>query len=176
MASRTTISSKNISNIPPVPIVEIIRPVMQLRAGLDRISTFVLKKKMGFGVSQFRILYVLAYKPHITQKNIADFWDVTEASVSRQMSILEKRGFIKRKSALNGIATQGQQKKSKLSKAAISPAGKKALDWALRYTTESFENIFRDIDSADRKTIARLLEKLLEKVKMSAPHNMPHTA
>ena len=118
MAFHTISSSKKISN---VPIVNVIRPVMQLRAGLDRISTFVLKKKMGFGVSQFRILYVLAYKPHITQRYIADFWDVTEASVSRQMNILEERGFIKRNSMNKG-------KKSRLPKPVISPAGKKAVD------------------------------------------------
>jgi DNA-binding MarR family transcriptional regulator len=161
MPSPTTRSSKNVPNIPVVPIVDVIRPVMQLRAGLDRISTFVLRKKMGFGVSQFRILYVLAYKPHITQKDIADFWDVTEASVSRQMNILEKRGFIGRK-------------KLKLSKPSISPTGKKALDQAMRHTTQSFEKIFKDIGTTDRKTIARLLEKLLEKVKISPPHNMSH--
>lgn len=150
MTSRTTTTSN-------VPIVNVIRPVMQLRAGLDRISTLVLRKKMGFGVSQFRILYVLAYKPHITQKDIADFWDVTEASVSRQMSILEKRGFIERE-------------KSRLSKPTISPAGKVALDRAMKYTTESFEKIFREISSEDRGTIADLLEKLLKKVKMGQPH------
>ena len=143
---------------PNIPITSVIRPVMQLRAGLDRISTFILKKKMGFGVSQFRILYVLAYKPRITQKNIADFWDVTEASVSRQMSILEKRGFIERN-------------KTAFSKPIISPAGKKALDKALQHITESFEKIFKDIGSTDRKTITELLEKLLEKVKESPLHN-----
>lgn len=152
MPSRETTTS--------VSIVNVIRPVMQLRAGLDRVSTLILRKKMGFGVSQFRILYVLAYKPHITQKDIADFWDVTEASVSRQMSILEKRGFIRRNA-------NGKREKSR---PAISPAGKAALDRALKYTTESFEKIFKDISPGDRKTAVELLEKLLEKVKISQPH------
>ena len=137
-----------------VPINAVIRPVMQLRAGLDRVSTAVLRKEMGFGVSQFRILYVLAFKPDISQKDIADFWDVTEASVSRQVGILEKRGYVTRKP-----------------KTTISPAGKKALDKAMEHVSVVFEKIFKDIDPIEREKIASLLEKLLEQVKISPLHN-----
>ena len=139
----------NESLVKAVPINNVIRPVMQLRAGLDRVSSIVLRKKMGFGVSQFRILYVLAFKPEISQKDIADFWDVTEASVSRQVSILEKQGLV-----------------SRSSKTMISSKGKKALTKALKYLNATFEKIFVGIPDADRRTVARLMENLIEKVRM----------
>ncbi len=137
------------------PIDTVIRPVMQLRAGLDRVTCMVLREKMGFGVSQLRILYVLAFKPDITQKNIADFWDVTEASVSRQIRVLEKKGFISRSTATSA-------------KPSLSPAGKQALDTAMKYTQATFEKIFKDISSSERKSVAHILEKLIEKVKVSS--------
>jgi DNA-binding MarR family transcriptional regulator len=135
------------------PIHSVIRPIMQLRACIDRVSTAVLRKKMGFGVSQFRILYVLANKPEMTQKVIADFWDVTEASVSRQIGILIRQGLALKK-AKNGII--------------ITPKGKKALDMAMDETAEAFEKIFRDISDSDRKRAAELLEDFIEKIRSYA--------
>ncbi len=133
-----------------ISINSVIRPVMQLRAGLDRISTLILRDTMGFGVSQFRILYVLAYKPDITQKDIASFWDVTEASVSRQVSILVRRGYVTRSP-----------------KSVISATGKKALDKAMKYLNDHYEKLFEDFSTKDRKIAIDILEKLLEKVKTS---------
>jgi DNA-binding MarR family transcriptional regulator len=128
---------------------------MQLRACLDRVSTGVLRKKMGFGVSQFRILYVLANKPEMTQKVIADFWDVTEASVSRQVGILARQGFVVKKSH----ASQG---------AAITVKGKKALDTAMKHISTSFEKIFSDVSDSERKKTAELLEKFIGKIRNQA--------
>ncbi len=137
------------------PIHSVIRPIMQLRACLDRVTSSVLRKKMGFGVSQFRILYVLANKPEMTQKVIADFWDVTEASVSRQIGILIKGGFAVKK---------GQSP-------TITPKGKKALDTAMREVTAAFEKIFKDIRDDDRRHTAELLENFIGKIRKHAQFN-----
>src|ERR1700679_3430687 len=135
------------------PIHSVVRPIMQLRACLDRVSTAVLRKKMGFGVSQFRILYVLANKPEMTQKVIADFWDVTEASVSRQIGILVRQGLAVKK-AKSGII--------------ITPKGKKALDMAMDEVAGAFERIFKEISDSDRKHAAELLENFVEKIRKHA--------
>jgi DNA-binding MarR family transcriptional regulator len=127
---------------------------MQLRAYLDRVSTSVLKKKMGFGVSQFRILYVLAHKPEMTQKVIADFWDVTEASVSRQVGILVRHGLV--------MKSQNHQG------AAITPKGKKVLALAMKHASAGFEKVFKDFSDADRERTAKLLEKLMGTIKKHA--------
>jgi len=131
------------------PIHSVIRPIMQLRSCMDRVTSGVLRKKMGFGVSQFRILYVLANKPEMTQKVIADFWDVTEASVSRQIGILAGQGLAAKKAG--GMA--------------ITPKGKKALDAAMKEITTAFEKIFKDISDGDRRRTAELLENFMEKIK-----------
>ena len=48
-----------------------------------------LKRQHGIGLSQYRVLRVLAEKQRITQKSIASALDQTEASISRQMDVLQ---------------------------------------------------------------------------------------
>jgi DNA-binding MarR family transcriptional regulator len=124
-------------------IQNIVRPVMQLRASLDRISTLALRKHIGFGISHFRILYVLNFKTEMSQKDIADYWDVTEASVSRQVNILRQKGLVEKKPSTR-----------------LTPKGKKTLDDALAHATLTFEHVFKEVTEEDRKQAAMLLEKL----------------
>ena len=124
-------------------IQNIVRPVMQLRASLDRISSLSLRKKMGFGISHFRILYVLNFKKEMNQRDIADYWDVTEASVSRQVNILRQKGLVEKKPSTH-----------------LTVKGKKALDDALAHATAAFEEVFEKITEAERKHAVTILEKL----------------
>jgi DNA-binding MarR family transcriptional regulator len=135
--------NKKTAEKPITSIQEIIRPVMQLRALLDRISTIALRKKMGFGISHFRILYVLAFKTNMTQRDIADYWDVTEASISRQVNILREKGLVEKKPST-----------------ALTPKGRKTLDEALRQATITFENVFSEVRESDRKNAVTILGRL----------------
>src|ERR1035437_804131 len=137
------IMNKKTAEKPITSIQEIIRPVMQLRALLDRISTIALRKKMGFGISHFRILYVLAFKTNMTQRDIADYWDVTEASISRQVNILREKGLVEKKPST-----------------ALTPKGRKTLDEALRQATITFENVFSEVRESDRKNAVTILGRL----------------
>jgi DNA-binding MarR family transcriptional regulator len=131
----------------PMPIASVIQPLMKLRAKLDRIVNLTLRKKMGFGASLFRILMALTMRPGITQKEIADFWDVTEASVSRQVSILERRGWVKRKPAM-----------------AITPLGTAMLEKARGTMDNVFEKLFKKISDKKRRAAAAILEELISNI------------
>jgi len=131
-----------------IPINTVTRPIMKLKVRLDRITTLTLKQELGFGNSQFRILLALTLRPDITQKKIADFWDVTEASVSRQIKILEKNNFITRDK--NGMA--------------ITTLGQNTLEKARVAVDTVFEEIFADVTSADRKLMTQLTETLIKNV------------
>ncbi len=130
-----------------VPIRNIIQPVMKLRMKLDRIINVTLQKKMGFGISQFRILVGLELRPEMSQKDIADFWDITEASVSRQVSILEKSGLVTRAPRI-----------------AITALGTGTVAKARTAVDIVFENIFKNITDKKRAAAAELLEELIKNI------------
>jgi DNA-binding MarR family transcriptional regulator len=130
-----------------VPISDVIRPLMKCRAKLDRIVNLTLRKEMGFGASLFRIMMALSVRPDITQKEIAEYWDVTEASVSRQVSILERRGWVKRKPSM-----------------AITPLGTATMEKARGTVEKVFESIFKDIPDVKRKAATAIFEELLSKL------------
>jgi DNA-binding MarR family transcriptional regulator len=54
----------------------------------------LLQKEVGIGLSQYRILMVLEWNPRVTQNAIALSLGQTEASISRQIKVLEKSGLL----------------------------------------------------------------------------------
>lgn len=58
-------------------------------------SEEIVKDKLGIGLSQYRILAVLDWNPRIQQSAIATTLGQSEASISRQIKILEKLGMVK---------------------------------------------------------------------------------
>jgi len=56
-----------------------------------------LQEQLGIGFSQYKILMVLEWNPRVQQKSIAKSLGQTEASISRQIKLLEKKGLISTK-------------------------------------------------------------------------------
>ncbi|HSD55790.1 MAG TPA: MarR family winged helix-turn-helix transcriptional regulator [Candidatus Saccharimonadales bacterium] len=61
---------------------------------LARQSDQVLQERLGIGMSQFRILSMLQEQPNTSQRQIADSLGQTEASISRQVKLLQERGML----------------------------------------------------------------------------------
>lgn len=61
---------------------------------LGKQSEEILKSELDIGLSQYRILSVLEWNPRVQQRTIADTLGQSEASVSRQIKILEKNGLV----------------------------------------------------------------------------------
>jgi DNA-binding MarR family transcriptional regulator len=64
-------------------------------------SDQVLREQIGLGLSQYKILMVLEWNPRTSQKAIADALGQTEASISRQIQLLKKKGLLEAKVDLN---------------------------------------------------------------------------
>ena len=58
----------------------------------------LLQEHLGIGYSQYKILMVLEWNPRVQQRVIADSLGQTEASISRQIKLLQKRGLLTTKS------------------------------------------------------------------------------
>jgi DNA-binding MarR family transcriptional regulator len=61
---------------------------------LARVNDQVLQERLGIGFSQFKILMILQWKPNVQQKHIANQLGQTEASISRQIKLLEDKGML----------------------------------------------------------------------------------
>ncbi|HWB39378.1 MAG TPA: MarR family winged helix-turn-helix transcriptional regulator [Candidatus Saccharimonadales bacterium] len=54
----------------------------------------ILQEQLGIGLSQYKILLVLEWNPRVQQKAIADSLGQTEASISRQVNLLQSKGLL----------------------------------------------------------------------------------
>jgi DNA-binding MarR family transcriptional regulator len=61
---------------------------------LMRQSDQVLMERLGVGMSQLRLLMMLARRPNERQRALAERLGQTEASVSRQIKLLKNRGLL----------------------------------------------------------------------------------
>lgn len=61
---------------------------------LDRQSDQLLQDALGIGFSQFKILLALKWHENVQQRAIAEYLGQTEASVSRQIKLLQKQGLL----------------------------------------------------------------------------------
>lgn len=68
--------------------------IHHLAFSLDRQSDQVLKERLGIGLAQYKILMALKWQSHFQQREIADYLGQSEASVSRQIKLLGKRGLV----------------------------------------------------------------------------------
>jgi DNA-binding MarR family transcriptional regulator len=68
-----------------------------LSAVYTRESDQILQEQLGIGFSQYKILSTLAENPATQQKHIAFTLGQTEASISRQIKLLQRKGFVESK-------------------------------------------------------------------------------
>lgn len=68
--------------------------LQHLAAVVGKQSDQLLQEQLGIGLSQYRILLVLEQNQRIQQSTIADNLGQTEASISRQIKLLEAKGLV----------------------------------------------------------------------------------
>lgn len=61
---------------------------------LNRDMDQILLEQFGVGLAQYKILVTLQEQPHVQQRVIADTLAQTEASVSRQIKLLQEKGLL----------------------------------------------------------------------------------
>jgi DNA-binding MarR family transcriptional regulator len=76
------------------PTNNLVYLVQHLSSVIAKQADQVLQEQLGIGLSQFKILMVLEWNPRVQQKVIADSLGQTEASISRQIKLLETKGLL----------------------------------------------------------------------------------
>jgi len=119
---------------------------------LDKLADRMLNKSLGLTLAQFRILLALHHQGEVSQKQIARFWEMTEAAVSRQTEILFKHKLVSRKE-------NSENRREHILK--LSNAGHALLTKALKIWDAESGRIYKSLDAGEIVTISKSLEKLL---------------
>lgn len=109
----------------------------------------------GITFSQFLILLPLHCTPQASQSHIADFLHLTEATVSRHITGMEKDGFLLKKEAV------GNRRKHVLS---LTSKGEKVFKKAHGVIEKDLKEIFAVVEDRDRKKVSQIFQTLLEKL------------
>lgn len=125
--------------------------IQHLAVLIHRQSDQVLQEQLGIGVSQYRILQVLQNNPSIQQKQIAGLLGQTEASISRQVKLMQRKAMIiaqanpqNRREHLTTLLPKGER---------LLEAGRQVL---LQYHSPSLEAL----SHKEREALAKLLGRL----------------
>lgn len=76
------------------PTNNLLYLIDHLAAVVGKQADQVLLEQLGIGMSQYKILQVLEWNPRVQQKAIADSLGQTEASISRQIKLLQAKGLL----------------------------------------------------------------------------------
>lgn len=120
---------------------------------LNRQSDQVLQEQLGIGFSQFKILMVLKWNPSVQQKQIADNLGQTEASVSRQISLLKERGL---------LARQRNDKNKREHLTVLTSKGERLTEAALQILNDYHSPIFEKLTEKQREDMLNALSIMHE--------------
>lgn len=116
---------------------------------LDRQSDLLLQERLDIGFSQFKILMALKWKQGIQQKQIAAKLGQTEASVSRQIKLLQEVGLIR--------ATKSEDNKRERI-TTLTPKGEKLIDQALGALDSYHSTVFNRLTPEQQTQLKNLLD------------------
>jgi DNA-binding MarR family transcriptional regulator len=125
--------------------------VHQLAAVYARESDQVLLEQYGIGFSQFKIMEALQDKPWALQKQIAFRLGQTEASISRQVKLLIRKGMIE-------VRQNPQNKREHLT--SLTPKGARMIDAATETLSAYQERSLAHMPPKQQEQLQELLLKL----------------
>jgi len=120
---------------------------------LDRIADRALQDKFALTYAQFRILMAIDSKKNLSQKDIASFWEVSEAAVSRQLENLKGKAL---------IACQEDRQNRRKNVLALTQKGREQLLKSYKLISQRYQDIYKVIDAKTQDQLVGNLEKLVD--------------
>lgn len=118
---------------------------------IDRHSNDVLEKRLKIGFSQFKIMLALSYLDGISQKEIARRLGQSEASISRQIKLLNESLMIQIKQDAGN---------KRLNKIYLSKKGRLKIERATNALNEYYEPMFSRLTIEERQELIETLIKI----------------
>lgn len=137
---------------------------------LGRQSDQVLQERLGIGFSGFKIMMTLQKSPHIQQKQIADCLGQTEASISRQIKLLQEQGLLQ-------SIQRAENKREHIT--TLTPKGDRYTDEAINILNEYHAPMFEGLNDKQQAALLESLQTLhqasCDPSKVSACHQIETT-
>lgn len=118
---------------------------------LHRQSDQVLQERLGIGMSQFKILLVLQEYANVQQRDLADHLGQTEASISRQIKILQQKGML-------AIQVNPNNRRQHLTVA--TPKGIKITQAAGDALVDYHQPVFDQFSDKQQKLLVEMLQRM----------------
>jgi DNA-binding MarR family transcriptional regulator len=122
---------------------------------MDKLTDKALQAKHKIRFSQFRMLMAISRHKELCQKEIAQYWEMTEAAVSRQVDILIESKLISREES------KENRSKNVLS---LTKKGSVLLTSVFKTISQLHGKIYQELDQNEKKIINQGLEKLFKKL------------
>ncbi len=119
---------------------------------MDKLGDKVLQEHLNLSFSQFRIIMAISNNA-VSQKDIADYWEMTEAAVSRQVEGLLNDTMIKR------VENPVNRRENILS---LTKKGETYLEKSFFVLDKAYESIYEHLDEREREVLVGGLHKLLK--------------
>ena len=110
------------------------------------------EKHHGFG----RILDLLSENDGLRQQQIAEFLDIRPQSASEAIANMEQAGFVRR---------EPDEQDRRSSRVYITEEGKRRQKESLNRRIQNAKRVMAPLDEAEKETLLRLLDKILQEVK-----------
>ncbi|HUP26728.1 MAG TPA: MarR family winged helix-turn-helix transcriptional regulator [Candidatus Limnocylindrales bacterium] len=116
---------------------------------LERQAEKLLQERFAIGFSQFKILMALKWKTNVQQRQIADSLGQTEASVSRQIKMLQEQGLL-----ANRISPENRRQRI----ISLTAKGDKLAQAAMTSLTNYQQTLFAGMGDVQRSDITTGLQ------------------
>lgn len=115
----------------------------------------ILNSQIGVTHSQVIMMHAIKHRGEVSQRDIAKFWQMTDAAISRQVEILSGKGFIK-------LWQNPKNRREHI--LSLTPDGLKHLEKAFNVLDKTFEQLFSVLSVSEKTTLTESLYKLLKSV------------
>lgn len=122
-----------------------------ISAVLARNSDQILQEQLGIGFSQFKILLILQQKSGVQQKQIATALGQTEASISRQIRLLQDVGM------LTSVINPSNRRRHIIQ---LTPKGLKVNDRAMQILNGYHSPVFARLNEKQQSQLAEMLGEI----------------
>ncbi len=119
---------------------------------MDKIADSTLGQKLNITLSQFLILMAVEHHTNVSQIEIANFLELTQAAVSRQIEVLRNKKLI-------SITQNKESRRENILHP--TPLGQKLFREAGKILDETFENLYKVMNDKEKESLEKSLDKLL---------------
>lgn len=122
---------------------------------LMRQSDQVLQERLGIGMSQLRILMMLQHSSNVQQRKLAECLGQTEASISRQLKLLQEKGM---------LAVRINPKSRREHLTVPTPKGVKMTEAAIEVLSQYHTPVMESLGEKQREQLLQMLSVLHDSI------------